>query len=442
MNNALENQQKSGLPFAIVSKAYSGSSDPRDRPKDGMRRLAELAHHHGMPVTWIVDPMTAELMGQELADWHGRFGDDIAMSLAGLPFEAEAFRLQREKLQKLCPWSEVAVSGQGGGKSEQMLSALEAAGIKGHWGYCWEQTYVDSITDYGQPPGLFFASPHSYKMPRPGGGGVVAMEWLSRDLNKAFWTGNPVHFAGEPDAFKVMGDWPDKESLGYFDHLVNEYLRNARAGQVIPFIFQEEAEQLSGMLGGRYATAWEGMLAWMEKALPPLASNPEIEFTTLGRLAGRMHAGEWAWPRLYRAKDRRCMILNDPRTSVRVYGAALEFPEILHYCAEALFATFVAGNPAPVRLIRYDRQQPCDVSTPLEGEPLLPLLHSLQRSAAGWQARVSALSSTPYALCIALEPGQDTPGRCVRNEDSFVWEFQAQAGTHTYTLPAHREAIC
>ncbi len=431
----------SRLPFAIVSKAYSGSSNPSDRPKEGMRRLAGLAHSHGMPVTWIVDPMTAELMAEELAEWHGGFGDDIAMSLAGLPTEAEAFRLQREKLRKLCPWSEVTVSGQGGGKSEQMLRALEEAGIEGHWGYCWEQTYVDHITDYGHSPGLFFASPRSYKMPRPGGGGVVAIEWLSRDLNKAFWTGNPVHFAGEPDAFKVMGSWPDKESLGYFDHLVNQYLCNARAGQVIPFIFQEESEQLSGMLGGRYASAWEGMMAWMEKALPPLASNPEIEFTTLGRLAARMRAGEWPWPRLYRAKDRRGMILDDPRTSVRVYGAALEFPEVLHHCSEALFATFVAGNPAPVRLIRYDRQQPCDVSTPLEGEPLLPKLHSLHRSATGWQARLSSQVNTPYAICITLEPGEDMPVGFTGNEDSFIWEFQALAGTHEYTLPAHSEAV-
>ena len=315
-----------------------------------------------------------------------------------------------------------------------MIAALEEAGMEGHWGYCWEQTYVDGITDYGHAPGLFFASQQSYKMPRSEAGGLVAIEWLSRDLNKAFWTGNPVHFAGEPDAFAVMGDWPEEETLAYFSHLVGQYLRNARAGQVIPFIFQEEAEQLIGVLGGDYAQAWRRMLPWITKALTPWSRHPEVEFTTMGALARRFRGGEWPWPRLYRAADRRCRILNDPRKRIRVHGAAFEFPEVLHYCSPRIFATFCAGSPTPLRLIRYDRQQECDVCNPLEGESRLPQLHTLERTAEGWHCRISSEVATPYALAIPVETGDVIPAGCVSNESTFVWEFAVAQGGCDYHL--------
>ena len=424
------------LPFCLVSKAYSPAD--REPPLAGIRHYAAAAHGLGLPVTWVIDPRGCSILQEELSAWHTQFGDDIAMAVMGLPITGEAYAERRAALRALCPWSAVTVSGAGGHKSETMMAALESAGIEGHWGYCWEQAYVDDITDYGQTPGLFFVSRNSYKMPGGEKEGLVAIEWLSRDLNKAFWTGNPVHFAGEPDAFAVMGDWPEEESLAYFGHVVDQYLRNARAGQPLPFIFQEEAEQLMERLGREYAGIWPRLIAWMEKALTPLATHPEITFTTLPRIVRRFRAGDWSWPRLYRAADRACLPLHDPRDGrkrSRIYGAALQFPEVLHYCSTSVFATFQAGSPFPVRLIRYDRQQSCDVSRPLAQETHLPRLLSLHRKEQRWEVTLESGSAQPFALCLPLEPGEAPPTGCPRNEDSWVWEFSVEAGRTSLISP-------
>jgi hypothetical protein len=419
------------LPFCIVSKAYCAPGQPP--PIEGMRHLAEAVHAHHLPVTWIVEPEGARALQRELAEWHGAFGDEIAMALVGLPVEAASYRQRREILQSLCPWSEVIVSGQGGGKTEAMVAALEAAGLRGHWGYCWEQTYVDGITDYGHTPGLFHISQQSYKMPRPGGGGLVAVEWLSRDLNKAFWTGNPVHFAGEPDAFKVMGDWSDEESIRYFLHVVDQYARNARAGQPLPFIFQEEAEQLMERLGGVYTGVWPKLIRWISQALGQVVAREGTRFTTLPAVVSEFAASA-PCARLYRASDEKFSLLNDPRFKphLRIYGAAFAFPEVLHYCSERIFATFRQGSQVPLRMIRYDRQQPCDVSTPLEGEAHLPVLKSFRQEGPRWIAEVEAREAMPYALCLPLSDGAILPEGAPINEDAWAWELQLRPGTHTY----------
>jgi len=405
---------------------------------DGVRHLAEAAHALNLPVTWIMEPAGVRALQGELAQWHARYGDELAMALTGLAVDVPSYRRRREELRQLCPWSEVIVSGQGGGKSEEMVEALEAAGICGHWGYCWEQTYVDGITDYGHSPGLFYISKKSYKMPRPGGGGVVAVEWLSRDLNKAFWTGNPVHFAGEPDAFKVMGDWSDEESIRYFLHVVGQYARNARAGQPLPFVFQEEAEQLMERLRGVYAGMWPKLIDWISAALGQVVKRGGVRFTTLPEVVSEfVRQGGEVKGRLYRAADEKFHVLNDPRFSphLRVYGAAFRFPEVLHYCSSNLFATFRQGSPGPVRLIRYDRQQACDVSTPLEGVTELPVIESLQWSEQRWRAEISSREEMPYALCLPMRDGRRIPEDVPVNEDMWAWELRIQKGTHYYESP-------
>lgn len=420
------------LPFCIVSKAYSPAGTPP--PIEGVKAFAGVVHEFGLPATWILDLAGAEALAGELTEWHDRYGDEIAMAISGIAPHADAYRKRREDLQKICPWSEVTISGQGGGKSERILEALRTTGILGHWGYCWEQTYVDGITDFGHSPGLFPVSSNSYKMPAPTGRGLLAVEWLSRDLNKAFWTGNPVHFAGEPDALIVMGNWPGEESIRYFRHVVSQYIRNARAGQVIPFIFQEEAEQLMERLGGVYAGKAPDLLSWIREGLGSLLGSGDIEFSTLPAVVMRHLENEWPRPALYRAADTRCLPLDDPRCKppLRVYGAALEFPEVLHYCSNSLFATYVAGNPAPIRLIRYDRQQPCDVSTPLEGESHLPALQTLEKTDEGWRACVKATEECPYALCLPLADNEAAPAGCPQNESTWAWEFSVHPGRHHY----------
>lgn len=418
------------LPFACVSKAYSTAG--KRQPLEGILNLARIVHKHRVPVTWVLHDSAARDLRSELAEWHRTFGDEVAMALVHLPPEAEAYRRRRASLREACPWSSVDVAGIGGGKSARMLGELEQAGLRGLWGYCWEQIYVDGITDYGQPPGMFRASPLSYKMPSQDGEGIVAIEWISRDLNKAFWTTNPVHFSVESDAFLVMGDWDWETTLSYFEHVLAQYRRNAAAGQPVPFIFQEEAEQLApGLVNETYDTACGRMLEWIDTVFSRV-DRTGLVFSTLPGLVEQFGAGRDAKAQLVRARDQAFPPLRQANRPV--FGAELCFPQVAHFTDRKRYATFITGNPAPVRLIRYDRQQDVDIRTPLWPEPRIPSLIELHRSGSGWDARLHANEDSPFALALPCEPVSRPPPHGAAVEDLFVWPLDVKPGDHWYRL--------
>lgn len=419
-----------GCPFACVSKAYH-SKDGRE-PLEGMRNLARVAHKHRIPVTWILTEHAAAAMATELAQWHAECGDEVAAALVRLPVDAGAYAKRREAIRKVCPWSEVTVAGAGGGKSGRMLAALEQAGFTGLWGYCWEQVYEDGISDYGQPPGMFIASSASYKMPAPDGRGLVAVEWLARDLNKAFWTANPVNFAAEPDGLLLFGGWGREFSLRYVRHLLAEYARNAAAGHPIPFIFQEEAAQLMrGLINKDYDRLWPDLLALIGDCLGMLDRNA-FQITTLPALVNDFRAVP---PRaqLVRARDLRCPPLRRPdRGNCPVWGAEWEFPEVAHYSDARRFCTFVVGNPSPVRLIRYDRQQEVGVHEALVPETVVPRLLALETGNGRWRARIRSPETMPYSLALDCPADTRVPTDFAVNEDLAVWPMTLCAGEHWY----------
>lgn len=415
-------------PFACVSKAYH--SDDEREPIEGTRNLAAVAHKHGIPVTWILTERAATALASELAAWHRDFGDEVAAALVRLPVAAHAYALRREAIRNACPWSDVRIAGSGGGKSERMLAALDQAGFAGLWGYCWEQVYEDGISDYGQPPGLFIASPASYKMPAPDGRGLVAVEWLSRDLNKAFWTANAINFAGEPDALLRFGDWDRAFTLRYASHLVGQYVRNAAAGWPLPYIFQEEAAQLMpGLINADYDRLWNQLLAWIDDFLGGL-DRSALAFTTLPALVAEFRASPQ--PRqLVRARDLRGRKLTRPdRDHAFIWGGEWEFPEVAHYSDAQRFCTFVVGNPAPVRLIRYDRQQEVGVHEALVPESVVPRLLALEMGDGTWRAKIRSPEAMPYALALDCPLGARLPAGFAVNEDIAVWPINVRAGEH------------
>lgn len=415
--------------FVCVSKAYH-TKDERE-PIEGILNLANVAHRHGFPVTWIITDRACDMLADELAQWHKDFGDEVAMALVRIPIDADAYHKRREAMRRACPWSNVSVAGGGGGKSARMIEALETAGFEGLWGYCWEQVYVDGISDYGQPPGMFMASKNSYKMPSPDGSGVVALEWLSRDLNKAFWTANPVNYACEPDAMIVMGDWPWDVSQRYVAHLLEEYIRNAKAGQPIPFMFQEEAAQLMpGLINERYDRAWDKILGWIDDFLGSI-DPVNINKTTATQLATELKANPRS-VQLVRARDMRCPKLK--RDGLPVWGAEWEYPEVAHYSDALRFCTFVVGNPAPIRIIRYDRQGEVSVADALTPEPDPPRLLGFHKCGDDWRARIRSDEDMPYALAVTVEDGEDAPDPAVVNGDLAVWPIDVLKGEHEYLL--------
>ena len=140
-----------------------------------MRRLAEVAHKHGIPVTWGVGAAAARSFAADLTEWHTSHGDDVMLMADIKPIwgsgtdsddisqSAEHIVTMREKLpdyissekervQKAIEWANPIVAG-GVQKNHVLLYALGQIGFAGLWGYGW-----DDEGDEGCPFGCFFPS--------------------------------------------------------------------------------------------------------------------------------------------------------------------------------------------------------------------------------------------------------------------------------------------
>ena len=140
-----------------------------------MRRLAEVAHKHEIPVTWGVGATSARSFAADLTEWHTSHGDELALMVNITPIwgsEADSDDLnrsaehivtmreklpgyissERERVQKAIEWADPTVAG-GVKKNHVLLYALAEVGFTGLWGYGWEDRGDD-----GCPFGCFFPS--------------------------------------------------------------------------------------------------------------------------------------------------------------------------------------------------------------------------------------------------------------------------------------------
>lgn len=140
-----------------------------------MRRLAELAHKHGIPITWGVGATSARSFAADLTEWHTSHGDEVMLmvdisSIWGsgtdsddLSRSAEHIVTMREKLpdyisserdrvQRVIEWANPVVAGAMQ-KNHVLLYALAQIGFAGLWGYGWGDG-----EDEGCPFGCFFPS--------------------------------------------------------------------------------------------------------------------------------------------------------------------------------------------------------------------------------------------------------------------------------------------
>ena len=157
------------LNYGLVSTAIG---EDRERLLEGIRLLAEVAHKHGIPITWAVDTKSAPVVAKLLTTWHTENGDAPLLLLdirpiweanwetereanPGVSTEAMASHLvtmreklpeyiikERERLTRTMPWAELDVAGAVF-KNDVFLRALEQTGFRGLWGYHWNQQDVD-----------------------------------------------------------------------------------------------------------------------------------------------------------------------------------------------------------------------------------------------------------------------------------------------------------
>ena len=140
-----------------------------------MRRLAEIAHKHGIPITWGVGAASARSFAADLTEWHTSHGDEVMLmvdisSIWGSGTDSDDFSQsaehivtmreklpdyissERDRVQKAIEWANPVVAGAGK-KNHVLLYALAQIGFAGLWGYGWGDG-----EDEGCPFGCFFPS--------------------------------------------------------------------------------------------------------------------------------------------------------------------------------------------------------------------------------------------------------------------------------------------
>lgn len=153
------------LSYGLVSTAIA---EDRERLLEGVRLLAEVAHKHGIPITWAVDTKSAPVVARLLTKFHTENGDAPLLMLdirpiweanweaarnvnPGASTEAMASHLvtmreklpeyiitERERLTRVLPWAEINIAGAIF-KNDTFLRALEQTGFRGLWGYHYNQ---------------------------------------------------------------------------------------------------------------------------------------------------------------------------------------------------------------------------------------------------------------------------------------------------------------
>ena len=206
-----------------------------DRDVRGMKIMAELAHKYGFPVTWYLKPAMAEAAKADLQAWHEKYGDEVAWEADHRPCNKPPEE-EIKALKQIVSWDTIRSAGFVE-YSPAWREIFERNGMTSVWGRCWEQSYSDGISDRGSPWGFYYSKPDCFKVPNPGKGGMVSVEWVSRDLNLAFRTGWPEAFQ-----FCPYGD-PGTLSPGhceYWFRLMDEYKRQARYNKFVPVIIENE----------------------------------------------------------------------------------------------------------------------------------------------------------------------------------------------------------
>ena len=161
------------LNYGLVSTAIG---EDRERLLEGIRLLAEIAHKHGIPITWAIDTQSAPAVAKLLTTLHTDFeqcGGDAPLLILdvkpiwdtnweeernanpGASTEAMATHLvkmrerlpeyitkESEKLKRAMPWAVLNVAGAIF-KNDVFLRALEQTGFRGLWGYHWNQQDID-----------------------------------------------------------------------------------------------------------------------------------------------------------------------------------------------------------------------------------------------------------------------------------------------------------
>lgn len=249
------------LVYSLVSTAIS---DDRTKLRRGVRLLAEIAHTHGIPITWAINRVSARALAADLTQWHESYGDELLLMVdikpiwgnltpIDRPASAEQIVTMREKLpdflssewekvQREMEWARPVVVGALE-KNFTLLYALGKVGFKALWGYQWDERGGDA----GCPFGFFYPSAEAHNLGGPSAGRIAGIPAASLNPEKAWGVvtkKNPTNQEAESEE-KYLPDLYSQILRGTARQNFNLYAENAAWNPWLPFVQHIDAYQLA-----------------------------------------------------------------------------------------------------------------------------------------------------------------------------------------------------
>ena len=265
--------------YSLVSTVMS---EDRRQLRQGMRLLSEIAHKHGIPVTWAINAASARALAADLTQWHESHGDEPLLMVdiepvwgTDIPFDdlhhsAEHIVTMRKKLpdfissewnkvQTAMAWASPVVAGAVQ-KNHVLLYALDQVGFKGLWGYRWEEIGGDR----GCPFGFFYPSTDRHNL---GGRPASRIAGIPRAALNTTQTrsGTKYHADATSQTDSAENDLADLQTQilnGTAQQTFDCYAANAPWNRWLAYIQQIDAAGLTE-LSSEYLEALDGYFAYV-----------------------------------------------------------------------------------------------------------------------------------------------------------------------------------
>ncbi|OUS68042.1 hypothetical protein B1748_34910 [Paenibacillus sp. MY03] len=328
---------------------------------EGIDRTAELAHKHGIPVTWIVNATSAPVLAERILGWHEEYGDDVILQTPFYADESEHSRARLKQalqegwavLQDTFPWVKTKIVARGSIYKE-FVEVAEELGFHGIWGYCWEQVWWDNITHKGIPWGSWYIDSGRFKAPHPGKGKLVASEWTARDLHATYHSGSPCIYSTDPNDVLRAG-LCSGDNIEYWKKLFHNYLDNTANNEQVYFLQQQESHEMEytdrfAIYPASHVEACAGML---DLFFGYITQYP-ITLTTLPQAIKNYHARNETTAPVYML-TRDTLVRPEVNDYTMTLGgtAAGPWPDTFHYYDRQCQMAFVQGSCVPERLRSY-----------------------------------------------------------------------------------------
>ena len=219
-----------------------------------MRRLAEVAHKHDIPITWGVEGASARAFATDLTEWHTSHGDPVVLMVDIAPIwgaetdssdlnqSAEHIVTMREKLpdyissekdrvQRAIEWADPVVAGAVQ-KNHVLLYALAQVGFAGLWGYGRENG-----ADEGCPFGCFFPSEDQHNFCGTSASRIVGIPYSSLLPTET------LHGSEETDGT----DFQTQVSNGTVQQAFDWYVANAEWNRWLTYVQRIDAVEIASM---------------------------------------------------------------------------------------------------------------------------------------------------------------------------------------------------